>query len=104
MKYTILLALLLFFPSATHALNLQNPINVSDPDKVIGNIIQGILGITGSVALLFFVYGGLTWMTAQGRSEWVDRGRRILVWATIGLIVIFSSYAILSQFFDVFAA
>jgi uncharacterized membrane protein YjfL (UPF0719 family) len=46
--------------------------------------------------LALFVYGGFTWMTAAGNTKRVDQGRQILTWATIGLIVIFLSYAILS--------
>ena len=101
MKKLITLAIVFGFPFAANALKITNPINVSDPEAIIGNAIEGILGITGSIALLFFVYGGITWMTARGQAEQIDRGRKILVWAVIGLIVIFSSYAILSQFFTI---
>ena len=33
-------------------------------------------------------------MTAAGTAEKVEKGKQILVWATIGLIVIFTSYAL----------
>jgi uncharacterized membrane protein YjfL (UPF0719 family) len=61
---------------------------------VIGNIITAVLGIVGSLALVMFIFGGLTWMTAAGNTERVTKGKNILIWATIGLIVIFTSYAL----------
>ena len=33
-------------------------------------------------------------MLAAGSSEKVQKGKDILIWATIGLVVIFSAYAI----------
>jgi hypothetical protein len=77
--------------------SLKNPLGKeaadTDVNLVIANIIQVVLGIVGSVALLMFVYGGFTWMIASGNNERVEKGKNILIWATIGLIVIFASYA-----------
>ena len=60
---------------------------------LIGRVINAILGIVGSLALVMFVYGGLIWMTAAGNQERVKKGGDILMWAAIGLVVIFSAYA-----------
>ena len=46
------------------------------------------------------VWGGLMWMTSQGNTERVTKGKNTLVWAVIGLVIIFASYAILSTVFD----
>ncbi|MFC1678400.1 pilin [Patescibacteria group bacterium] len=60
---------------------------------LIGQIINTILGIVGSLALVMFIYGGLTWMTASGNNEKIQKGKDILMWAALGLVVIFSAYA-----------
>lgn len=79
---------------------LCNPIEgVDDPRIFIGRLIKGILGLSGSVALLMFVYGGLVYLTAQGESERVQRAKNTLIWATMGLAVIFGSYAFLTYLF-----
>ena len=52
--------------------------------------------MVGSLALLMFVYGGLTWMTASGAQDKVQKGKDIIMWATIGLVVIFASYALVN--------
>lgn len=81
---------------------LENPLSSSDPAVIIGNIIKGILGLTGVIALVAFVAGGLMWMTSGGNPEKVKKGRDILVWATLGLFIIFSSYSILKYVFQIF--
>jgi len=37
-----------------------------------------------------WIYGGFNIMTAAGNAEKVEKGKQILLWATIGLIVIFT--------------
>lgn len=78
---------------------LDNPIGVDDPRIFIGRLIKGILGLSGSVALLMFVYGGVVYLTAQGENERIQRAKSTLTWATVGLVVIFGSYAFLSYLF-----
>jgi hypothetical protein len=73
---------------------LENPLNVSTPQALMGRIINSVLGVVGSLALLMFVYGGLTWMTSAGSQEKVKKGRDIIVWSAIGLVIIFVSYAL----------
>lgn len=82
---------------------LTNPLTSDDPAVIIGNIIKGILGLTGVIALAAFVAGGVIWMTSGGNAERVKKGRDILVWAVIGLFIVFSSYSILKYVFDVLA-
>jgi len=80
--------------------SLSDPLNLNSaentPQIIIGKIIKAALGIVGSLALLMFIYGGLLWMTSAGNQEKVDQGRKIIVWATAGLAVIFLSYAIVN--------
>ena len=96
----ILLSFALFaLPFGASAIAISNPININSPEDLISNIIKFVLGITGSISLLLFVYGGFLWMTSAGNSEQVSKGKNVFIWATIGLIVIFSSYAILKEIF-----
>lgn len=76
--------------------NLNNPLGSADVPTLIGRVIKGVLGIVGSLALVMVIYGGFTWMLAAGNSEKVKKGRDIIVWAAIGLVVIFTSYALVS--------
>lgn len=74
---------------------LPNPLgDIRTPQAFIGFIIQTLFGIIGSVALLIFVYGGMTWMLAQGDQGKIKDGRETMVWAALGLMVVFGSYTI----------
>lgn len=75
---------------------LCNPLKgvATTPQELIGKVLDSVMGVVGSIALLMFVYGGLVWMTSSGNAEKVTQGRGILIWSAIGLAVIFSSYAL----------
>ena len=73
--------------------SIDNPLGVSTFQQLIGKIISAILGVLGSVALLMFIWGGLVWMMAAGNEKKIAQGRDILMWAAIGLVIIFTSYA-----------
>tara|TARA_Y100000310_G_scaffold345561_1_gene466658 strand:- start:116 stop:3184 length:3069 start_codon:yes stop_codon:yes gene_type:complete len=62
----------------------------------IMNIVRVILGFVGILALVIILYGGYTWMTAGGNAEQIDKAKKILVNAAIGLAIIFSAFAIVS--------
>lgn len=82
---------------------LPNPLGGNmTPEILIGKIINALLGIVGSLALVMFVYGGFMWMLSAGNKERVQRGKDILTWATVGLVVIFSSYALVRFVFKAF--
>lgn len=75
---------------------LENPLGkeMNSPQLLIGRVINAVLGIVGSIALVMFIYGGLTWMISGGSAEKVKKGRDIIVWSAVGLIVIFISYGL----------
>ena len=77
---------------------LPNPLglNVDDPRVIIGNVIRAVLGIVGSLALAVFIYGGVTWVISAGNEEKIRKGKDMITWASIGLGVIFASYALVT--------
>ncbi len=96
------------FIKATKA-NLESSIRTSfnktgttDPKIYVGRIISGVMGVLGSLTLIMFVYSGFLWMTATGDAGKVEKARDIAVWSTLGIVVIFSSYAIIRFVLDIF--
>lgn len=84
--------------------NLDNPLGWSYEDPVdlsssVGDLINYALGVVGTIAIIFFIYGGFQWMTAEGKAEQSSQARMIIMWTAIGLAVIFSSYLIISFIF-----
>jgi len=92
-----LIILCLFFPVFVQADNpkLNDPLNNKDIPDLVGGIIKYILGIVGVLALVMFVYGGITWMTSAGGAEKIKKGKDTIIWAVLGLAFVFFSYAIL---------
>ncbi len=73
---------------------IENPLGgINLVNKFIGNIINSVFGFVGSIALLMFIYGGLSWLMAGGSADKIKNSRDTLVWAAIGLVFIFLSYA-----------
>ena len=99
--FTALIGLILFFNAVSLSLaaELTNPLGTDDPRVFIGQIIKTILGASGSIALLMFIYGGVVYLTAQGENERIQRAKNTLTWATVGLVIIFGSYAFLTYLF-----
>lgn len=63
---------------------------------IIGNIIRVILGFLGVIALSLVIYGGYLYMTSGGAEDKVAKAKKYLINAAIGLVIIFSAYAIVT--------
>ena len=85
-------------PVGGDTVSLPNPLGTNaaskSPQVLLGKIINSVLGIIGSLALVMFIYGGATWMLSAGNQEKVTKGKQILIWATLGLVIIFTAYAL----------
>lgn len=87
--------LLALVPSAAFAQGaLTNPLVTSDLTTIIGRIVAALLGLSGALALLVFVWSGIMMMLAAGSPDKIKKAKASLVWATIGLVVIFSAYTL----------
>ena len=61
---------------------------------VVGSIIRTILGLLGIIFLVLIVYAGFLWMTARGESDPVDKAKDIIKQSIIGMIIVFTAYAL----------
>jgi len=59
------------------------------------NVVDIILGVVGSLALLMFVYGGIMMLISAGNSDKVSKAKGIIIAAVIGLGIVFASYLII---------
>jgi len=59
------------------------------------NIAKWIMGIVGSLSLVMFVYGGFMFLISGGSADNVNKAKKIIIAAIIGLIIVFSSYLII---------
>jgi len=78
---------------------LKNPLDTSDVFKLINRVITAGLGLTGILALIAFIYGGVLWMVSLGDAGKIEKGKKMLIWAVIGLAVVFTSYGAITLIF-----
>lgn len=110
--FILFIASLFLFPSFVFAeckmeggrevCTLDNPLE-GEKTKVadiIGTVIKAALGVIGAITLLMLVWGGFQWLTAKGIDEKVHMGTQTMLWAIIGVLLVFASYLLLSTFTD----
>ena len=98
---TLIVLILIFSTGICFAAKLDDPLGGITVPGLTGRVIKGILGIVGSLSLLILILGGFMWMTSGGNEEKIKKGQKMIVWSILGLVVIFSSYAILNQVFEI---
>lgn len=60
------------------------------------NIVRFFLAFVGLIAVVMMIYGGFLWMTSAGSSDRVERAKKTIISATIGLIITLSAFAIVT--------
>lgn len=76
-----------------------NPAGITNPTQLVGRFIKILLAFVGSISLVLYIVAGILWMTASGVSERVDKAKKILVWTTLGVVVMLASYMLASFVF-----
>lgn len=80
---------------------LVNPLGIgTDVTKIIGTVINGLMGVMGAIVLLMVVWGAGAWLTSSGNPEKVKAGAQTMLWAVLGAVITVSSYVILSNILE----
>ena len=61
---------------------------------VAARILNAFFGLLGIIFVVLFVYAGYMYMTAQGEEQKIDKAKKTMSSAVIGLIIVLMSYAI----------
>jgi hypothetical protein len=62
--------------------------------RIIGNIIDFIIAISGGLAVFFIVYAGLQYVLARGQDDKISTAKSNLQWVIGGLILMFFAMVI----------
>lgn len=74
--------------------------DVNDLLQLIVNFGKFMFGGIAVFAFIFFIYGGVTFLTSFGNADRVKQGREILVAAVLGLVVAFTAYMLIYLLLD----
>lgn len=67
-----------------------------DLKNVISSIIKGVIGIIGAVAAIFILVGGINYMTSAGDAAKLEKAKKTILWAVIGLVIAVLTFAIVN--------
>ena len=86
---------------------INNPVVpglTGEPEPIIGKLISGILGflltLAGILSFLYLLLGGIQWITSSGDKAGVDAARQKILHAIIGLVIAFSTWAVMKLIFS----
>jgi len=52
------------------------------------------LGFLGLLAVIMVIYGGILYVTAGGEPDKADKGKKIIMYAVVGIVIILLSFAL----------
>ncbi|MCK5511035.1 IPT/TIG domain-containing protein [Candidatus Parcubacteria bacterium] len=68
----------------------------TDIKTLIINIIRYVLTFLGIIAVVMVMYGGFIWMTSNGQPDRIQKAKKTLIGAAIGLVIVISAFAIVT--------
>ncbi len=71
---------------------------LTDIEEGFVELTKLLIGAIGALALVYFIWGGMQWLTSYGNQQKIQKGRDIMLQTVIALIIAFMSY-ILVEFF-----
>ena len=76
--------------------SVKNADDSGNLTELVNNIINTLLFITGMVAVIMIVIGGLRYVTSNGDSNQASQAKNTILYAVIGLVVAIMAYAIVN--------
>lgn len=68
----------------------------ADLPTVIQNILDGIILVLGTVAVVIIIVGGVQYMTSSGDAAKLQRAKNTILYACIGLVICVLAFAIVN--------
>lgn len=87
--------------TANTATSLPNPVGTTDLVALLGRVVKSIMAILGALTLMWMVWGGVLWMTAE-ESKRTEDAKTIMKNAALGIVLLFFSYGLTTAFLGIF--
>lgn len=65
--------------------------------QILFNTLDFLLGILGVLALIMLIIGAFMYVTSAGSDDMIERGKKIVIWSSVGVVVAFSSLVLINQ-------
>lgn len=63
---------------------------------IITNILYAIIAVTGLVSVVYIIIGGINYMTSSGDTTKVEKAKKTILYALIGMIICVLAFAIVN--------
>lgn len=77
--------------STTGSGTFGNPIAPTTIEGVLGSIMAYLQGIAGTIAVIFIIIGGIMYMISGGDKDMVERAKKTLIFAIVGLAIVLAA-------------
>ena len=64
--------------------------------QLILTFLNFFLGFLGLISVIMIIYGGILYVTAAGEQEKVDKGKKIIMYAIVGIVIILLAFALVN--------
>lgn len=93
MYMSALVLSVLYAPRAVFAqgMTLTNPLKSKNIETFLLNIIDILLVFALPLVILYIMYAGYLFVTAQGNATKVTEARSALLWAVVGGVIVFGA-------------
>lgn len=114
-KQKIILSVLIFFimffvcgavlgDGGSEAGTIPNPLSVNNLSELLDKVVQFVQALILILAPIFIVWAGITFITSGGEPAKIQKGRNILLYTVIGIIVALLAQAILKAVTNIFTS
>ena len=87
--------------------NLVGPVSIvngitlpaQSAETVLKNVLNIVYGLVGVIAVIVIIIGGINYATSSGDSARVTKGKNLLLYAIVGLAVVFTAFALTNYVF-----
>lgn len=64
--------------------------------QLILTFLNFFLGFLGLLAVIMVIYGGILYVSAAGNQDSIDKGKKIILYAIVGIVIILLSFALVN--------
>ncbi|MFC1810521.1 hypothetical protein ACFLZH_03405 [Patescibacteria group bacterium] len=58
------------------------------------NIVNFFLLFLGLIAVIMIIYGGISYVTAAGNQEKIEKAKKVIMYAIVGIVIVLISFAL----------
>ncbi len=69
------------------------PITIKPMADIISGLNNALLALVAGLAILFLILGGIRYIKSWGDSDEMERAKKMVIFAVLGLVIILISYS-----------